>query len=258
MRDSEMAVGYVTSWAGRTQVTATARGIRSVWLPNWRAGGPGDEPAEAPGVALEPGGAEAAAAHLRLALDELAEYFAGMRRIFTVPLDAEGPAFFQRIWAAVAAVPYGETRTYGEIARAVEAPAAVRAVGAANGSNPIAPFVPCHRIVGSNGALVGYGPGVALKRRLLVMEDAVPASESGFGAWVERAAERFGTEHVLLGVRGRCTYCRPECAHAYRGWERPARVFRDVEEARAAGFRACAACQPDAVARYAAAPLLIP
>lgn len=258
MRNVAIAVGYVTSWAGRTRVIASERGVRSVWLPDWRAGEPAAQSAEAPGVVVEPGGAEAAVALVRAALDELVRYFMGARRVFTTPLDLDGPAFFQRAWEAVAAVPYGETRSYAEIARQMDAPSAVRAVGAANGSNPVAPFVPCHRIVGGDGALVGYGPGVALKRRLLAMEGALPTSEADYPAWVERTAARQGVARVLLGVRGRGTCCLPECAHAQRGWERPARVFRSVDEARAAGFRACAVCRPDAIARYAAVPLLIP
>jgi O-6-methylguanine DNA methyltransferase len=257
MRTREMAAGFVTSWAGRTHVAASEHGVHSVWLPDWHAGAP-DQPATALEITLEPGGPAEAVAHLRAALEELREYFAGTRRVFTVPLDAEGPAFFRRVWATVADVPYGETRGYAEIARAVAAPEAVRAVGAANGANPLAPFVPCHRIVGSNGALVGYGPGVALKQRLLMMEDALPASEDDYSAWVERITARLGAGRMLLGVRGRGTYCLPDCAHARRGWERPARIFRDSDEARAAGFRACAACQPDAIAQYAATPLLIP
>jgi methylated-DNA-[protein]-cysteine S-methyltransferase len=262
MQEDAIAVGYITSWAGRTRVAASERGVRSVWLPSWRTGEPAAGPPEARDVVIEPGGTEHARAHLRQALGELADYFAGTRRSFTVPLDVQGPAFFQRIWAAVAAVPYGETRSYLEIAREVQAPEAVRAVGTANGSNPVAPFVPCHRIIGSDGALVGYGPGLPLKRRLLAMEDAMPASESDYPAWVERLAARMRAEEgdgqVVLGMRGRGTYCRPECAHARRAWERPARIFRDPEDARAAGFRACAVCRPDAIARYAATPLFIP
>ena len=258
MSGNAIATGYVTSWVGRTRVSASEQGVRSVWLPSWRDGEPADATAQVPSVAIEPGGAEPARAHLRLALDELAAYLVGRQHHFTVPLDTRGPAFFQRVWTAVAAVPYGETRSYGEIARQVEAPAAMRAVGAANGSNPVAPFVPCHRIVGGTGTLVGYGPGLPLKRRLLGLEDALPASEADYPAWVERAVARSGGGSVVVGVHGRRTYCRPECAHARRAWERAPRVFRDVDDARAAGFRACAACQPDALAQYAAAPLLVP
>jgi O-6-methylguanine DNA methyltransferase len=90
---------------------------------------------------------------------EVAEYFNGARRTFTVPLDLSGTAFYRRVWAEVAAVPYGETRSYQEIAETLGAPRAVRAVGAANGANPVAPLVCCQRIVGSDGSLTGYGPG---------------------------------------------------------------------------------------------------
>ena len=101
---------------------------------------------------------------------ELAEYFRGARRTFTVPLAPAGTAFQQRVWSALLRVPYGRLESYAAIARAIGSPAAVRAVGAANGRNPIPIIVPCHRIVGSNGALVGYGGGTARKQWLLEHE----------------------------------------------------------------------------------------
>jgi methylated-DNA-[protein]-cysteine S-methyltransferase len=87
-----------------------------------------------------------------------------------VPLDLAGTGFQQRVWRALLAIPYGETRTYREIATAIEAPTAVRAVGAANGANPLPIIVPCHRVIGSSGKLVGYGGGLPLKKRLLELE----------------------------------------------------------------------------------------
>jgi O-6-methylguanine DNA methyltransferase len=105
-----------------------------------------------------------------LALDQIVEYLDGQRRQFDLPLDLRGTDFQRRMWAAVAAIPYGQTRTYADIARALGRPSAVRAVGAANGANPLPLIVPCHRVVGSNGSLTGYGGGLDVKRKLLEME----------------------------------------------------------------------------------------
>jgi methylated-DNA-[protein]-cysteine S-methyltransferase len=101
---------------------------------------------------------------------ELAEYAAGERRDFSVPVAFEGTAFDREVWRAVAAIPYGETVSYAEIARRVGRPRAYRAVGAANGRNPIPIIIPCHRVVASDGGLGGYGGGLPLKRRLLELE----------------------------------------------------------------------------------------
>jgi O-6-methylguanine DNA methyltransferase len=105
-----------------------------------------------------------------LALDQIAEYLDGKRRDFDLPLDLRGTEFQRRMWAAVAAIPYGQTRTYADIARVIGNPKAVRAVGAANGANPLPLIVPCHRVIGSNGSLTGYGGGLDVKRMLLEME----------------------------------------------------------------------------------------
>jgi len=105
-----------------------------------------------------------------LALDQIAEYLAGRRREFDLPLDVRGTDFQRRAWAAVAAIPYGQTRTYSQVAQAIGRPAAVRAVGAANGANPLPLVVPCHRVLGSDGSLTGYGGGLDVKRKLLDME----------------------------------------------------------------------------------------
>lgn len=101
---------------------------------------------------------------------QLAEYFAGRRRGFDVPLAEAGTPFQRDVWSAVRAIAYGETATYGEIAAQVGRPTAVRAVGAANGRNPIPLIVPCHRVIGSGGSLTGYGGGVERKRLLLELE----------------------------------------------------------------------------------------
>ncbi|HYN14664.1 MAG TPA: methylated-DNA--[protein]-cysteine S-methyltransferase [Terriglobales bacterium] len=107
---------------------------------------------------------------------QLEEYFAGKRRAFDVPLDLRGTAFQKRCWQELLKIPYGETRSYADIARAIGNPLAVRAVGLANGQNPIAIVVPCHRVIGSDGSLTGYGGGLEVKRRLLELEGALSLS----------------------------------------------------------------------------------
>jgi methylated-DNA-[protein]-cysteine S-methyltransferase len=102
---------------------------------------------------------------------QLQRYFAGEAREFDLPLDMQGTEFQKRVWRELLAIPYGETRGYGELAAAMGAPKAVRAVGAANGANPIPIVVPCHRVIGASGKLVGYGGGLELKRRLLELEN---------------------------------------------------------------------------------------
>ncbi|HST10307.1 MAG TPA: methylated-DNA--[protein]-cysteine S-methyltransferase [Terriglobales bacterium] len=104
---------------------------------------------------------------------ELNEYFAGKRRDFTFALDLRGTPFQRDCWRALLAIPYGETRTYADIARAVKKPQAFRAVGMANNRNPIAVVVPCHRVIASDGTLCGYGGGLDVKRKLLELEGAL-------------------------------------------------------------------------------------
>lgn len=109
-------------------------------------------------------------APLQHAMDELRRYFAGEHLQFSCPLDLHGTPFQIAVWEELFRIPYGETRSYADIARAIGRPAAVRAVGAANGANPIAIIVPCHRVIGSNGSLTGYGGGLPTKEWLLAME----------------------------------------------------------------------------------------
>jgi methylated-DNA-[protein]-cysteine S-methyltransferase len=104
---------------------------------------------------------------------QLEEYFAGDRRDFDLPLAPAGNPFELRVWAALVQVPYGQTASYGEIARRLGAPGAARAVGLANGRNPIAVIIPCHRVIGANGSLTGYGGGLDRKRLLLDLESGV-------------------------------------------------------------------------------------
>jgi methylated-DNA-[protein]-cysteine S-methyltransferase len=107
------------------------------------------------------------------AVDQLAAYFAGARRDFDLWLAPEGTAFQRRVWAALAGIPYGETTTYGKLAAEIGHPGSARAVGAANGANPIAIVVPCHRVVGADGTLTGYAGGLDAKRTLLALEGAL-------------------------------------------------------------------------------------
>jgi methylated-DNA-[protein]-cysteine S-methyltransferase len=109
---------------------------------------------------------------LEAAAEQLREYFAGDRREFDVPLDLHGTDFQKDAWLALATVPYGETRSYGEQAEAIGRPGAFRAVGAANGRNPLPIVLPCHRIVGADGSLTGFAGGIGTKRRLLDLEQA--------------------------------------------------------------------------------------
>lgn len=109
-------------------------------------------------------------ASLAPVVEQLEAYFAGKRRRFDLELAAEGTEFQLRVWAALLEIPYGETASYRDIAERLGDPAAVRAVGAANGSNPLPIVVPCHRVIGSDGSLVGYGGGLDVKRRLLALE----------------------------------------------------------------------------------------
>ena len=104
------------------------------------------------------------------ARQQLEAYFAGERQSFAVPLRPTGTAFQLRVWAALIEIPYGTTTTYGTLASKLGMPAASRAVGAANGANPLPILVPCHRVIGANGALTGFGGGIAVKKALLALE----------------------------------------------------------------------------------------
>lgn len=106
------------------------------------------------------------------AVTQLSEYFAGHRRDFSLPLAAQGTPFQQRVWQTLQTIGYGETSTYGQMARQLGNPNAMRAVGAANGKNPISIVVPCHRVIGANGTLTGYAGGLTRKQYLLDLEQA--------------------------------------------------------------------------------------
>ena len=110
-----------------------------------------------------------------LATRQLEEYFLGRLRSFDLPLAPQGTPFQLRVWKALRRIPYGETRSYLDVAETLGDSKAVRAVGAANGRNPIAIIIPCHRVIGSNGSLTGYGGGIEIKARLLALEGAAAA-----------------------------------------------------------------------------------
>jgi len=107
-------------------------------------------------------------------LEQLKEYFDGSRTRFQITLNLQGTSFQRQVWQALQRIPYGRTVSYGEIARQVGSPNASRAVGAANGQNPVSIIVPCHRVIGANGQLVGYGGGLPIKTALLELEQSRP------------------------------------------------------------------------------------
>jgi methylated-DNA-[protein]-cysteine S-methyltransferase len=115
--------------------------------------------------------------------EQLAEYFSGERKKFELPLDLRGTSFQNAVWEALLAIPFGETRSYGQLANQLDNPRATRAVGAANGRNPVSIIVPCHRVIGSNGKLTGFAGGLDVKAYLLKLEgisqDHVPQAKAG-------------------------------------------------------------------------------
>lgn len=146
----------VKSPIGELTLAGTASTLVAVHLPGSDDARPVGEPGTTPVLAR--------------AAAQLAAYFAGERRDFDLPLAPQGTPFQQRVWDALLAIPYGAVRSYGDVARAIGRPAASRAVGAANGRNPIAIIVPCHRVIGASGQLTGYGGGLPTKRWLLEHE----------------------------------------------------------------------------------------
>jgi methylated-DNA-[protein]-cysteine S-methyltransferase len=146
----------INSPLGPLQLAARSDALVAMHLP-------GDDGPALTGIArITPVLAQAAA--------QLGEYFAGTRTVFELRLAPEGTAFQRLVWDQLLAIPHGETRSYGQIARAIGRPSASRAVGAANGRNPIGIIVPCHRVIGANGTLTGYAGGMAAKQWLLQHE----------------------------------------------------------------------------------------
>lgn len=151
---------HYDSPVGQLLLAATGRGLAGVYFENHRhfKGSAGWQQDDEHAVLLQ-------------AQRQLQEYFAGRRRAFNLPLDlSAGTPFQQAVWQALLQIPFGATASYGELARSIHKPSAVRAVGAANGRNPVSIIVPCHRVIGGSGALTGYAGGLANKQVLLTLE----------------------------------------------------------------------------------------
>jgi methylated-DNA-[protein]-cysteine S-methyltransferase len=159
----------IASPIGELVLTASDTGLTGVYFPTSRHGPPPLESADW----VEDDGRRPASPILARARRQLEEYFAGTRTTFEVPLAPTGTPFEQRVWEALRAIPYGTTTSYGVLARRLGDPRATRAVGAANGRNPIPIIVPCHRVVGARGELTGFGGGIDRKRWLLEHEGAL-------------------------------------------------------------------------------------
>jgi methylated-DNA-[protein]-cysteine S-methyltransferase len=160
--DSVTKLSYKTmpSPVGELKLVASGRGLAAVLLETERT----DR------VRLQAMSEDPAHPVLVATQRQLEEYFAGARRAFDLPLDARGTDFQQRVWDELRAIPFGQTRSYGELAKRLGDANLMRAVGAANGSNPISIIVPCHRVIGASGKLVGYAGGLKTKAYLLDLE----------------------------------------------------------------------------------------
>jgi methylated-DNA-[protein]-cysteine S-methyltransferase len=158
MKEKMMRYTYIASPLGDLVATRDDAGITGLYLPSGKNAVTPNPEWERDDTAFD---------DLRR---QLGEYFAGARHDFDLPLNATGTPFQKRVWAALCEIPYGETASYGQTAEAIGAPTASRAVGLANGQNPISIVVPCHRVIGANGSLTGYGGGLEAKRWLLAHE----------------------------------------------------------------------------------------
>ncbi len=167
----------VDSPIGSLTLVASSRGLQQVQLPTDGADGPQAGPASngdaAAGAGTQTAQADAILAEARR---QLGEYFGGGRREFDLPLDLAGTEFQLRAWQALASVGFGETAAYGEQAERIGNPGAARAVGRANGANPVPIVLPCHRIVGADGSLTGYGGGLHVKQKLLAHERSLESA----------------------------------------------------------------------------------
>jgi methylated-DNA-[protein]-cysteine S-methyltransferase len=157
-----VSIAHVETPLGRLTLVAGRKGLRAVLFA---------------GEEVPKGAARGRHPMLAVAAEQLDEYFAGARRTFELPLELVGTPFQKRAWLALASIPYGTTVSYGGQARRLGRPGAARAVGAANGRNPLSIVLPCHRVVGAGGALTGYGGGLEVKRALLEHEALVLASD---------------------------------------------------------------------------------
>lgn len=156
MQPSSAAQRRIASPIGPLFLTASAKGLTGIFWKKQAASNTGSAPA--------------ALRVLDRAERELAAYFAGRLKRFTVPLDPAGTPFQKRVWKELGRIPYGRTSSYKEIARRVKNPKAVRAVGGANGRNPLCIVVPCHRVIAADGSIGGYSGGLKIKSRLLALE----------------------------------------------------------------------------------------
>jgi len=152
---------FIDSPVGQLKLVASDKGLVAILWHN-------DKPTRVPLADLVE-----APTHSVLAKTEqqLQEYFAGKRKAFNLPLDMRGTQFQKNVWEALLAIPFGQTRSYGELAKQLGTPLASRAVGAANGRNPISIVVPCHRVIGASGKLTGFAGGLETKARLLSLEN---------------------------------------------------------------------------------------
>lgn len=165
-QDISLATTVIDTPVGKMRAAATDRGLCALLFPNKETDWP------------ESLGSERARAHLAATRKALKEYFSGKRKEFSdIALDMQGTVFQRSVWSALLAIPFGETRSYGDIARQIGNPKAVRAVGLANGQNPVPVIVPCHRVIGANGKLTGFGGGIETKHWLLAHEGASHASK---------------------------------------------------------------------------------
>ena len=148
------------SVVGKLKLIATDQGLAAVLWEN-------DPPGR---VRLSPLAEDQNHPLLRETEKQLSEYFAGKRSRFSIKLDPKGTDFQNQVWQALLTIPFGETRSYGQIARQIGKAKAMRAVGAANGKNPLSIIVPCHRVIGASGQLTGFAGGLVIKQQLLVLE----------------------------------------------------------------------------------------
>ena len=159
-RGGESSYRIVESPVGELVLTGTGEFLTGLWFS-----GPDEKPVAVDVMVEDP-------TAFQTVVDQLGEYFDGQRQSFEVNLAPEGTEFQLRVWEALRDIPYGETCSYGDIAKAVGVPKGSRAVGLANGRNPISIIVPCHRVIGADGSLTGYGGGMDRKKFLLDLESS--------------------------------------------------------------------------------------
>jgi methylated-DNA-[protein]-cysteine S-methyltransferase len=166
---------YIESPIGRLMLTTDGTALTGLYMNLYR-----NKPSKLPGLG-DDWIQNATIDPLPAAARQLKEYFAGKRREFDLPLRMEGTEFQQRVWRELTKIPFGETRSYGQLAKRIDNPNGSRAVGLANGRNPIAIIVPCHRVIGADGSLTGFGGGLDRKEWLLTHEGQPVTSELAFG-----------------------------------------------------------------------------